>query len=87
MPLAAVPDEISALVIEAIDKQKPGANGFHTEASLTLFTGFETEAEIGPTILQWANGQYFGKKLRVTELFLPKKQVHMGLELDVGWSC
>ena len=87
MPLAAGPDEISALVIEAIDKQKPGANGFHTGASLTLFTGFHTEAEIGPIILQWANGEYFGKKLRVTELFLPKKQVHMGLGLDVGWSC
>ena len=80
MPLAAVPDEISALVIGNLATTKP-------KTALTLFVGFETEAEISPTLLRWANGLYFGKKLRVTELFLPKKQVHMGLELDVGWSC
>ena len=80
MPLAAVPDEISALVIEPIDTTKP-------KVVLTLFTGFQTEAEIGPILLQWANGEKVEKKLRVTELFLPMTQVHMGLELDVGWSC
>ena len=80
MPLAAGPDEISALVIEPIDTKKP-------KAVLTLVTGFQTEAEIGPILLRWANGQYAGKKLRVTELFIPITQVHIGLELDVGWSC
>ena len=80
MPLDLGPHEISALVIELIDTKKP-------KAVLTLFTGFPTEAEIGPILLQWANGEYVGKKLRITELFLPIKQVHMGLGLVVGWSC
>ena len=79
MPIAAGPDEISALVIALPAGKKI--------AALTLFIGFQTEAEIGPIILRWANGEYVGKKLRITELFLPRKQVHMGLGLDVGWSC